>query len=349
MSGRPVARLAAHAVPGIPEVRRGDDLAALVVAACSAAGVELGSGDVLVVASKVVAKAEGRQVVAGDVAARQRAVESQTVRVLAERLHPDGRVTQVVHSRSGPVMAAAGVDASDVEDGTVLLLPLDADASARALRARVGELTGAHPAVLVSDTGGRPWRDGVADFALGAAGLEVLDDVRGRLDRSGRPLEVTVRAVADQVASLADLVKDKAAGTPVAVVRGLGRHVVPGDGAGAAGLVRVGPGDWFAHGHVEAVRAALGVAVGEVPPAPVVPGGPVHARLARAVAVAVAGHGSVTGGAAVTAGGGTARVAGEPYAAGAMVERLRAAAWTERLVLQVQRTSDGAVLTAREA
>ena len=260
MPGRAAFReVSALAVPGIGEVRAGDDLAAMVVAACAAHGIAVGDHDVLVVASKVVAKAEGRAVPAPDVAARQRAIESQTVRLVAERTLPDGRLTQVVQSRSGPVMAAAGVDASDVDDGTVLLLPADPDASARGLRERVHALSSARPAVVVTDTGGRPWREGVTDFALGAAGLATLQDLRGTLDSNGRRLDVTVRGIADEIASMADLVKGKAARTPVAVVRGMGEHVVDGDGPGAAPLVRVGPGDWFAHGHVEAVAAALGV------------------------------------------------------------------------------------------
>lgn len=333
--------VSAVVVPGLPEVRAGDDLGALVVAACRAAGLALGDGDVLVVASKVVAKAEGRSVAATD---RAEAVRSQTVRVVAERALPDGRVTQVVQSRSGPVMAAAGVDASDVPEGTVLLLPADPDASARALRARVAELAGVRPAVVVSDTGGRPWRDGVVDFALGAAGLAVLDDARGRTDRFGRHLEVTVRAIGDQVAALGDLVKGKAAGTPVALVRGLGASVTADDGPGAAPLVRVGPADWFAHGHVEAVRAALGVAVGEVPPAPIVPGGPVPDRVARAVVVACAG--AAPSGAAVRQDGDRLLVTGDAFTVGAMAERLRAALWAEALAADVQRTADGAVVTA---
>ncbi|SDQ09517.1 coenzyme F420-0:L-glutamate ligase [Quadrisphaera sp. DSM 44207] len=322
----------AVAVPGLPEVRAGDDLAGLVVRACAAAGLALRDDDVLVVASKVVAKAEGRSVAASD---RGDAVRSQTVRVVAERRLPDGRTTQVVQSRSGPVMAAAGVDASDVEPGTVLLLPADPDASARALRARVAQLAGVRPAVVVSDTGGRPWRDGVTDFALGAAGLELLDDVRGRLDRTGRPLEVTVRAVGDEVAALADLVKGKAAGLPVALVRGLGAAVAPEDGPGAAALVRVGPADWFAHGHVEAVRAALGVPVGVpaasggVDPAPIAPGGPVAERVARALLVARAGR--APSGVVAEADGERVLVRGEPFGVGVLVERVRAALWAEAL------------------
>ncbi|MGQ7295029.1 coenzyme F420-0:L-glutamate ligase [Quadrisphaera sp. KR29] len=344
-SARP-AELVALSVPGLPEVTAGDDLAGLVARACAASGIALGRDDVVVVASKVVAKAEGRAVPAED---RERALDAESVRLVAERSLPDGRTTRVVQARSGPVMAAAGIDASDVAEGTVLLLPADPDGSARALRARLRallepQLGGGAPAVVVSDTSGRPWRDGVTDFALGAAGLEVLDDARGRPDRSGRVMEVTVRGVADEVASLADLVKGKAAGTPVAVVRGLGAHVRDDDGPGAAPLVRTGPADWFAHGHVEAVRAALGLAEREVAAPPIAPGGPVGERAARAVGVAAAGRG--LRGAAVSADGALLAVTGPAYDVGAAVERLLAALWAERLEADVVpgavRSVDGA-------
>ncbi|HZI98625.1 MAG TPA: coenzyme F420-0:L-glutamate ligase, partial [Actinomycetales bacterium] len=209
-------RLEAFAVPGLPELRTGDDLGRLIAESIAAEGLSLGDDDIVVVASKVVAKIEGRSVAAGDRAA---AVDGETVRLVAARTLPDGRVTRVVQSRSGPVLAAAGVDASDVEPGTVLLLPVDPDASARRLRASLAAATGVRPAVVVSDTTGRPWREGVTDFALGAAGLVVLDDIRGRSDRFGRPLEVTVRAIGDEVCAAADLVRGKATGLPVAVIR----------------------------------------------------------------------------------------------------------------------------------
>jgi coenzyme F420-0:L-glutamate ligase/coenzyme F420-1:gamma-L-glutamate ligase len=319
--------LEAFAVPGLPEVAAGDDLGALIVQACAAAGIDLRDDDVLTVASKVVAKAEGRSVVAAD---RQAAIEAETVRLVAERVMPDGRRTQVVQSRTGPVLAAAGVDASDVAAGTVLLLPADPDGSARALRARVGELTGVRPAVRVTDTAGRPWRAGVTDFVLGAAGLVLQDDVRGRLDRFGRPLEVTVRAIGDQVAAATDLVKGKAAGTPVAVLRGLGEYVRDDDGPGAASCVRVGPTDWFAHGHVEAVRAALGVQPGEVPPAPLDPATePLAARVDRAVAVACAGR--APAGVVVDADPDAIQISGPAAAVAVTVERVLLALWAERL------------------
>ncbi|MEJ5946613.1 coenzyme F420-0:L-glutamate ligase [Pseudokineococcus basanitobsidens] len=346
----------AVALPGVPEVRAGHDLGALLVDAVARAGLALRDDDVLVVASKVVAKAEGRTVRARGRAA---AVDAQTVRVVAERTMPGGATTRVVESRSGPVLAAAGVDASDVEPGTVLLLPADPDASARRLRARVAELTGRSPGVVVSDTTGRPWRVGVADVALGAAGVLALDDVRGEVDRFGRPLEVTVRAVADEVAALGDLVKGKGAGTPVALVRGLpvvepstsardrgqvGHGLVGGpDGAGAAGCVRTGAGDWFAYGHVEAVRAALGSPPGAVEPPPLDPtADPVAARLRRALAVAT-GPGAPPDATAERAEDGDAvLVEGTALAVGALAERVRIALWAEGVAARVDRTPGGA-------
>ncbi len=348
----PPARVVAEAVPGLPEVVSGDDLAALLVRACAAAGTPLGGDDVLVVASKVVAKAEGRERPAQ---ARERLLDEESVRLVAERSLPDGRTTRVVQARSGPVLAAAGIDASDVAEGTVLLLPADPDASARRLRARLAELLdlpGRAPAVVVSDTSGRPWRDGVTDFALGAAGLQVLDDARGRRDRSGRVLEVTVRGIADEVAALADLVKGKAAGTPAAVVRGLGQLVTDDDGPGAAPLVRTGPADWFAHGHVEAVAAALGLSEREVAPPSIVPGGPVGERVARAVAVARAGRG--VGAArldvvAVSDAEGAVRVSGPASAVGGAVERLLVALWAEALAGDPVEDGDGVAVRVRAA
>lgn len=330
------AGLSVVAVPGLPEIGAGDDLGALVVEACRAARIDLHDDDVLAVASKVVAKAEGRAVPASS---RDAAVAAETVREVAARALPDGRVTRVVQSRSGPVLAAAGVDASDVAAGSVLLLPADPDGSARRLRARIGAVTGRRPAVVVTDSAGRPWRAGVSDFALGAAGLVVMDDARGRPDRFGRPLEVTVRAVADEVAGAADLVKGKAAGTPVAVVRGLGQYVTVEDGPGAAGCVRVGATDWFAYGQVEAVRAALGVATGEVPPPPIDPATePLSGRVARAVRVACSGR--APSGATVAVDGVRLVLGGLPTAVGILAERLRVALWAEGLDARIHEEDD---------
>jgi coenzyme F420-0:L-glutamate ligase/coenzyme F420-1:gamma-L-glutamate ligase len=234
-----------HPVTGIREVRPGDDLAALLVAA-----TDLRDGDVLVVTSKVVSKAEGR-VVRGT---KDDAVASETARVVARR-----GSTTIARHHLGLVMAAAGVDASNTEPGTFVLLPRDPDGSARRLRESLREATGANVAVVVSDTFGRAWRAGQTDVAVGAAGLEVLDDHAGRTDGYGNPLLVTAPAVADQVAGAAELAQGKTTGVPAAVLRGLGDRVLPpGEhGPGAAALVREEAGDMFGLGSREAVLAAL--------------------------------------------------------------------------------------------
>ncbi len=205
-------------------------------------------GDVVVIASKVVSKAEGRLVTATD---REQAITDQTVRVVATRTHARGR-TRIVENPQGLVMAAAGVDASNTAPGTVLLLPTDPDASARALRAALGARFRRRLGVLLSDTVGRPWRQGVADIAIGAAGVRVLDDLRGRRDSHGTLLEVTVVATADEVAAAADLAKGKTRGRPVAVVRGMADAVTDDDGPGAVVLNRTGPEDMFSVGTAEA-------------------------------------------------------------------------------------------------
>ncbi|WP_106397572.1 coenzyme F420-0:L-glutamate ligase [Actinocorallia populi] len=226
-------------VLGLPEVRPGDDLAALITAAFP----ELRDGDVLVVTSKIVSKAEGRVLQAGD---RDKAVDAETVRVVARK----GR-TRIVENRQGLVMAAAGVDASNTEPGTVLLLPADPDASASALRAALPVQVG----VIISDTAGRAWRSGQTDMAIGASGVLPLDDFRGRTDTHGNLLEATVTAVADEIAAAAELVKGKVDGVPVAVVRGLPRLVVDEDGPGAAALIRTPSQDLFRWGSAEVVHA----------------------------------------------------------------------------------------------
>jgi len=233
-------------VRGLPEVRPGDDLAALVAAA-----VELVDGDVVVVTSKVVSKAEGRLVaVSGDrVAARLRLVESETARVVARR-----GTTTIAQTRHGLVLAAAGVDASNVRGDELALLPVDPDTSARRLRDDLLRLTGRTVAVVISDTLGRPWRNGQTDCAIGSSGLAPLRDARGSLDAHGHVLEVTEIAVADEVAAAAELVKGKADGVPVAVVRGL---TYDDDGQGATALVRPAEQDWFRLGTVEAQQSAV--------------------------------------------------------------------------------------------
>ncbi|MGT2426526.1 coenzyme F420-0:L-glutamate ligase [Amnibacterium kyonggiense] len=245
------AELRAWAPDGVPEVRAGDDLSAIVASAVGA----LEPGDVVVVSSKIVSKAEGRQVVAED---REQAITDETVRVVAKREQPGGGTTRIVENRLGIVGAAAGVDASNVEPGTVLLLPEDPDASAARLRRALVAATGSSVGVIVTDTLGRPWRRGQTDIAIGAAGVAPVDDLRGLPDASGRPMNVAVVAVADEIASLADLVKGKAENRPIAVVRGVGRYVLDEDGAGARSVVRTGDEDMFRLGSAEAYAEGYG-------------------------------------------------------------------------------------------
>jgi coenzyme F420-0:L-glutamate ligase/coenzyme F420-1:gamma-L-glutamate ligase len=232
-------------VTGIGEIAAGDDLAELTVRHFPA----LQTGDVVVVSSKIVSKAEGRTVQAPD---REAAITAEMVRLVARR-----RDTRIVETRHGLVLAAAGVDASNVEPGTVLLLPVDPDASARALRAGVRSRTGANVAVVITDSLGRPWRQGVVDVAIGVAGLEPAHDLRGGKDTYGNLLEVTVIAVADEIAAAAELVKTKLGAVPVVVVRGLEGWLTAADGPGARALIRPAEDDMFSLGTTEAMRAAV--------------------------------------------------------------------------------------------
>ena len=241
------------AVPGIPEIRPGDDLAALVINALrdlrwpdSSSG--LSEGDVVVVTSKVVSKAEGRILAAAD---REDAISAEAVRIVASRKHKAG-TTRIAQTRHGFVMAAAGVDASNTTAGTVILLPIDPDGSARAIREQLQAAFGVTVGVVITDTFGRPWREGLTDAAIGVAGVRVLDDHRGLTDTGGHTLEMTVTAVADEIAATADLVKGKLSAVPVAVIRGLGLHVTIADGPGAAALVRSPETDMFRLGTSEA-------------------------------------------------------------------------------------------------
>ena len=233
-------------VAGIGEVDAGTDLAAEIGGRTS-----LGDGDILVVTSKIVSKAEGRVVTGRP---KDEVLAEETVRVLARR-----GGTSIVRTHHGLVMAAAGIDASNTAPGSLVLLPLDPDASARRLRERLAQHFDANVAVVVSDTSGRAWRTGQTDIAVGVAGLVPLDDHAGRRDAYGNELAVTAPALADEIAGAGDLVKGKLAGTPVAVVRGLDALVLPrGDhGPGAVVLVRDEAGDMFGYGAREAVMAAL--------------------------------------------------------------------------------------------
>jgi coenzyme F420-0:L-glutamate ligase/coenzyme F420-1:gamma-L-glutamate ligase len=237
--------ITAAPIAGLPEITAGDDLAALLRS-------HVGDGDVLVLAHKVVSKAEGRVVRLDDVTPGERA------RAIAGEHGKDPRHAQVVldesadvlraergvlicRTRHGFVCANAGVDASNTEPGTLVLLPHDPDESARDLRRRINP----RAAVVIADSFGRAWRHGQADVAIGVAGLRPLDDWRGRRDGAGNDLRATWIAVADQAASAADLARTKDSREPAVVVKGLGRFVTTDDGPGAAALVRPRDEDLF--------------------------------------------------------------------------------------------------------
>jgi coenzyme F420-0:L-glutamate ligase/coenzyme F420-1:gamma-L-glutamate ligase len=240
--------VSATAVPGLPEIRRGDDLAALI-----SARVTTGARDVVVIAHKAVSKAEGRIVRLADVEPSARAVQ------LAATLGKDPRAVEVVLGESAEVLRAAGgvlicrthhgfvcanagVDASNAaETDELILLPADPDASARALRAALPQA----PAVVITDSFGRAWRVGQCDVAIGIAGLRPLEDWRGRPDAVGRELRATWVAIADQAAAAADLARDKDSRQPAVIVRGLDRFVTQDDGPGAQALLRPVSEDLF--------------------------------------------------------------------------------------------------------
>jgi coenzyme F420-0:L-glutamate ligase/coenzyme F420-1:gamma-L-glutamate ligase len=225
-------------VPGLPEIAAGADLAALI----GAAAPDLRDGDIVVITSKIVSKAEGRVV---DIS-RDEAIEAETVRVVARR-----GPTTIAQTRHGFVLAAAGVDASNTSPGTVVLLPSDPDESARRLRKGLQDRAGARLGVIVTDTMGRPWRTGQTDTAIGAAGVVPARDHRGETDTFGNILEVTIAAVADEIAAAADLVKGKSRQVPVAVLRGLAELVTDEDGPGARALVRPADEDMFRFGSAD--------------------------------------------------------------------------------------------------
>ncbi|MEA2198436.1 MAG: coenzyme F420-0:L-glutamate ligase / coenzyme F420:gamma-L-glutamate ligase [Solirubrobacteraceae bacterium] len=256
--------LTAAALAGLPEIEPGADLAALIAtsitrmrAAADPDHLELTPGDVLVIAHKAVSKAEGRIRSLADVSPTDRA------RALARAHGKDPAHVQVILDESleviraergilicvthhGFVCANAGVDASNAPTpGTVIMLPRDPDASARALRARLHELTGVRLGIVVTDSFGRAWRNGQCDVAIGCAGIAPLDDWRGRTDRAGRELHATELAAADELAAAADLARTKDGGEPVILVRGAHRHVIDDDGPGAAALIRPAAQDLF--------------------------------------------------------------------------------------------------------
>ncbi len=240
---------------GLPEISANDNLPDLISTAIDQTiwpdgSTGLNDGDILVITSKIVSKAAGRTRPGDD---REDAITSETQDVVASRQTPAG-ITRIVRTRHGFVMAAAGVDASNIEAGTVVLLPEDPDGDARRLRSAIQRATGTRVGVVVSDTLGRPWRQGLTDAALGAAGVQVLDDHRGRVDGHGHELAMTVIAIADEIAAAADLVKGKLSGIPVALVRGLAHYVTDDDGPGGNALVRPIAEDLFTLGTAEAIE-----------------------------------------------------------------------------------------------
>lgn len=242
-------------IEGLPEVSPGDDVAALIDAALPPGA--LTDDDILVIAHKIVSKAEGRIRVLDDVQPSPRALE------LADQQGKDPRHVQVILDESrellrashgvlicvthhGFVCANAGVDASNAPaPETVILLPQAPDASARRIRAKLKRRRAAAPAIVITDSFGRAWRHGQCDVAIGCAGIAPLDDWRGHTDAHGRELRATWIAVADELASAADLARTKDSSQPVAIIRGAARHVIPEDGPGAAAILRPETEDLF--------------------------------------------------------------------------------------------------------
>ena len=238
-------------VEGLPEIGPGDELGPMIAAA-----TELADGDVVVVAQKIVSKAEGRQRSLAGVEPSPQAAElgaalDKDPRLVELILGESDRIVRservlIVETRSGLVCANAGIDSSNVGGvDEVLLLPDDPDASARVLRAELTAASGRRVGVVVSDSFGRPWRVGQTEVAIGCAGIAPVDDWRGRADRDGRELAATEIAIADQLAAAADLVRDKAAGIPVVLIRGRGDLVTAEDGPGAIALQRAREEDLF--------------------------------------------------------------------------------------------------------
>lgn len=279
-------------VRGLPEIRPGVDLAALI-----AETADLRNGDIVVIAQKIVSKAEGAMVRLDPGedrrVARRRLVREQAARVVAE-----APWALIVETRHGLICANAGIDASNVEPGGLTLLPLDPDASARRLRAALLQKVGLEVGVVISDTFGRPWRMGQTDVAIGLAGLPALRDERGGRDRYGMMLEVTEVALADEVAAAADLSRGKADGVPVVLVRGLAW--TPDEDARAADLQRPASEDLFPRG-----RGALTDLLAD-PPSPAASGDGAPAPSADEVARILAAAGRAGG----------ARVRVEPHGAG---------------------------------
>jgi coenzyme F420-0:L-glutamate ligase/coenzyme F420-1:gamma-L-glutamate ligase len=261
-ASQPPARICVWSLPNIPEITAGDDLGDIIWQsaqglAAQDSSLTLTDGDIVVVTSKIVSKSEGRQIPVAEVGEY---LDRETVRVVARREHQGGE-TRIVENKLGIVAAAAGIDQSNTPNNMALLLPENPDRSAQLLLEQLRRHSGMKIGVLITDTLGRAWRIGQTDAAIGAAGIRVIDDLRGTQDDQGRTLEVTETAVADEIASAADLVKRKSNQTPVAIVRGLAHlvtDVTPTDGARS--LIRPSEDDLFRLGTAEA--SAEGYAAG---------------------------------------------------------------------------------------
>jgi coenzyme F420-0:L-glutamate ligase len=239
---------------GIGEVAAGSDLAAIILEAIAADPLgPLLDGDIVVVTSKIISKAEGR---VEEASRRAELISSETKRTLARRGE-----TRIIRTLNGLTLAAAGIDRSNLPAESILLLPRDPDASAAELRERL-TANGLRLGVIISDTAGRAWRLGQTDHAIGASGVRPLEDYAGARDAYGNELQITAMAVADEVAAAADLVKRKLRGRPVAVVRGLD-HLVSEAGSSARELLRDPREDFFGYGSQEAVLAAALAATGQ--------------------------------------------------------------------------------------
>jgi len=229
-------------LPGLPEIRRGDDLSRLIVDCVHDSDIEIADGDVFVVAQKIVSKAEGRVVELNSVIPSERALTwarewGKDARVVELVLREAARIVKmergiiIAETKHGFVCASAGIDVSNADDGTAIVLPENPDASAQALQAKLASAFATHVGVIVSDTFGRAWREGLVNVALGVAGVAPLIDYRGRTDSGGKILQATIIAIADEIASAAELVMGKADRIPVVIVRGARLGVRSGSGA----------------------------------------------------------------------------------------------------------------------
>jgi coenzyme F420-0:L-glutamate ligase/coenzyme F420-1:gamma-L-glutamate ligase len=239
-------------LPGLPEIRPGDDLARLILGAVRMGDFHIATGDVFVIAQKIVSKAEGRIVSLDSIFPSQRASQwaqewGKDPRVIELILRESKRIIRmergviIAETNHGFVCANAGIDLSNTADGTAILLPVDPDASARALQERLCESFGAGIGIIISDTFGRPWREGLVNVALGVAGVAALIDYRGERDANGKLLQATIIALADELASAAELVMGKADRVPVAIIRG----VASGGAGSGRDLIRPEERDLF--------------------------------------------------------------------------------------------------------